>query len=134
VILRIWRPYGPGQGGSFLIPRLAQRIREAQPITLFQGGRPRANTIYIAELMEVIQRGLRIEHSVTLNVAHPDAPSIFELCEALAEIVGRPAEYQWRDETAGDLVADVTRMERVLGFRATVGLVEGLRRMFGSAA
>ena len=131
VILRLWRPYGPGQPENFLIPRLAARIRAGQPITLSRDGHPRANAIYISDLSAVIQRALRLEQSVTLNVAHPQAHSIHDLCRELEAILGRPAHYQQVDQEAGDYVADVTRLEQVLGFRATVPLAEGLRRMWG---
>lgn len=130
VILRLWRPYGPGQPENFLIPRLAARIRAGQPITLFRDGHPRANTIYITDLIEVIQRALRLDEAVTLNVAHPQAYSIHDLSRELAAILGRPAHYQQGDQEAGDYVADVTRLEQVLGFRATVPLAEGLRQMW----
>ena len=131
VVLRIWRPYGPGQPDNFLIPRLAARIQAGEPITLFQGGHPRANTIYVADLVEAMRRALHLDQSATLNVAHAEAPSIEEMCRELEGILGRPARYTHVDREAGDLVADVSRMEQKLGFCATIALAEGLRRMWG---
>jgi len=131
VILRLWRPYGPGQPENFLIPRLAARLRAGQPITLLRDGHPRANAIYITDLIAVVQRALRLDESVTLNVAHPQAYSIHDLCRELEAILGQPAHYAQVDQEAGDYVADVTRLEQVLGFRAAVPLAEGLRRIWG---
>lgn len=131
VVLRLWRPYGPGQPDNFLIPRLAARIRAGQPIALNRGGRPRANTTYIADVVEVVRRALLLETSHTLNVAHPGAPSIYELCRELETVLGRPAMYEHLDREAGDLIADVARLRQTLDFEASVGLAEGLRRTFG---
>ena len=132
VILRLWRPYGPGQPDNFLIPRLAARIRAGEPIALNRDGRPRANAIYVTDLVEVVRRALRLGRSVTLNVAHPEAPSIHDLCRELEAIVGRPARYEHLDREAGDLIADVTRMQQILDFEASISLAEGLRRMWAS--
>lgn len=134
VILRIWRPYGPGQGENLLIPRLAARIRAGQPITLNRGGGPCANTIFISDMIEVMRRAMALDCSATLNVAHAEAPSIYELCQELEAVLGCRADYQWRNAEASNLVADVSRMEEVLGYRAVVTLREGLRMTFGGAA
>lgn len=131
VNLRIWRPYGPGQPANFLIPRLAARIRAGQAVVLNRGGHPRANTIYIDDLVEVLHRALRLEQSLMLNVAHAAAPSIYDVCQELAAILSCPVTYQWRDEEVGDLIAEVSRLQEVLDFAATIPLAEGLRRSFG---
>ncbi len=132
VILRLWRPFGPGQPDNFLIPRLAARIRSGEPITLFRDGHPRENAIYIDDLLDVLQRALRVSRSVTLNVAHPEAFGVGDMCRELEAILGRSANYQLVDREAGDRIADVTGLEQVLGFRAPVSLAEGLRMMFCS--
>lgn len=134
VILRIWRPYGPGQGQNLLIPRLAARIRAGQPISLNRGGGPRANVIYISDMIEVMLRALMVDRSTTLNVAHPEASTIYELCQELEAVLGCRATYQWGEKEVSDLVADVSRMREMLGYRPSVALREGLRRTFGEAA
>lgn len=134
VVLRVWRPYGPGQPGNLLIPRLAARIEGGEPIQVNRGGHPRENTIYIDELVEVVRRALRFDGTATLNVAHSQAPSILELCQELEAILGRPAVYQALDREAGDRVADVRQLEEVLGFRAQIAPAEGLRRTWGQAS
>jgi nucleoside-diphosphate-sugar epimerase len=131
VILRIWRPYGPGQPANFLIPRLAARIRAGEPIQLCRGGHPRENTIYIDDLLDVTERALRLERTVTMNVAHAHAPGIDELCRELEKAIGRPARFEHVNREAGDRIADVARLEDVLGFRAQVTPGEGLRQVFG---
>jgi nucleoside-diphosphate-sugar epimerase len=78
----------------------------------------------------VVVRALRLDRSLTLNVAHPAAPSIYDLCQALAALLECPAVYEWRNTEAGDLVADVSRLQEVLGFVAAVPWTEGLQRTF----
>jgi nucleoside-diphosphate-sugar epimerase len=132
VILRIWRPYGPGQGANFLIPRLAARIRDGQTVALNRGGGPRANTIYIGDMVEVMRRALTLDRSATLNAAHDEAPSIYELCRELEQILDCPGQYEWRDTEASDLVADVSRMRETLKYRPAVNWREGLQMTFGA--
>jgi nucleoside-diphosphate-sugar epimerase len=132
VILRIWRPYGPGQGENFLIPRLAARIRMGLPVTLNRGGGPRANTIYISDMVEVMRRALTLDRPATLNAAHHEAPSIWELCRELEQVLGCPGQYEWRDAESSNLIADVSRMQETLGYRPAVSLREGLRMTFGA--
>jgi len=131
VTLRLWRPYGPGQPDNFLIPRLADRIQAGQPITLFRDGHPLSNATYITDLVEIMQRALHLDESITLNVAHPQVFSIHDLCRELEAILDMPAHYQHVDREAGDYIADVARLEQLLGFRPQVSLAQGLRKTWG---
>jgi nucleoside-diphosphate-sugar epimerase len=132
ISLRIWRPYGPGQPANFLFPRLASRITRGEPITLHRGGHPRANCVFITELVEVLRRALALDRPMTLNVAHRDVPSIQDICQELELILGRKATYQWVEQGVGDCMADVTLMEQVLDFRPAISWREGLRLTWGT--
>ena len=132
-ILRLVVPYGPGQVGR-MIPALANRVANDDPVTLNDGGRPRMNPLYIDDVVRVVLAVLELDRSVVLNVAGDEAVSIKELAETIGRVVGREPRFEEGSAPApGDLVADTRHLHELFDLRPLVPLEEGLRRTLGAS-
>src|SRR2546423_444018 len=59
-VARLFAPYGPGQH-SRMIPRLIERVRAGEPVTLNDGGRPRMNPMYVDDVVRVFTAALDLD-------------------------------------------------------------------------
>jgi len=124
-IFRLVAPYGPGQRDR-LIPALVERIREARPITLNDGGRPRTNPIYVDDVVHAIFAALESPRGL-VNVAGDEAVTIRDLGELIGQTLDIEPVYEQGDGgTPGDLVANNARLHAFAG--DLVPLRDGLRR------
>jgi UDP-glucose 4-epimerase len=134
--VRLFSVYGPGQvgqGSSGVVSIFLDRARRGEPLVV-QAAQRRDLTF-----VEDVARGIR------LALERPPEPGRARLCnlatgvgtslERLAELVRRavnstsPIVPPPHDAVEGDRVADVTRAQHELGFRASVSVEEGVRRL-----
>jgi nucleoside-diphosphate-sugar epimerase len=132
-VLRLVVPYGPGQQGR-MIPAIAGRVANGEPVTLNDGGRPRMNPLYIDDVVRVVLDVLALDRPVVLNVAGDEAVSIKEIAETAGRVLGREPVFEEGSASApGDLVADTTRLHELFDLRPLVALEEGLRRTLAAS-
>ncbi|MGI8931711.1 MAG: NAD-dependent epimerase/dehydratase family protein [Sphingomicrobium sp.] len=112
-LLRLFFAYGEGQKRRMLIPRLIDNVRTGTPVTLQGEDGIRINPIHAADAAHAVFAALDLEGSHTINIAGPEALSIRAMCEQIGRQVGRDPEFAMVDP-AGDLVADIDRMSRLL--------------------
>jgi UDP-glucose 4-epimerase len=126
-VARLFVPYGPGQH-SRMIPRLIDRVRAGEPVTVNEGGHPRMNPMYIDDVVRVFVAALELEGHHLVNVGGDEAAGIDELAALIGEAVGRePALEQADGGAPGDIVGDTTRLHELLDLRPLTPLREGLR-------
>jgi nucleoside-diphosphate-sugar epimerase len=130
-VLRLFRPYGPGQVNR-LIPNLAQRMREGRPVQVPPPGRARQTPVYLADVLTALERVLEARYGGVLNIAGDEVVSLRELAEAVGHAVGVAPVFEGPAEDPGDAMGDNTRMHQVLGRWPLVGLADGLARVFGN--
>lgn len=132
VVLRPFFVYGPGQE-RMLVPSLIERVLSGDVVTVEGDPGLRINPIYVDDAVRVFEPALRWAGAGIFNVAGDEALTMTELVELIGEVVGRqPAIEHTPGASAGDLVADNTRMRETLGVRPRVSLREGLGRTVGS--
>jgi UDP-glucose 4-epimerase len=125
IALRFFFVYGPGTGQT-LIPRLADRIMRGEPLTVEGDPGMRMNPIYAGDAAAAIAAALGLEEAAVINVAGKETVTVTGLIERLARALGRDARVSHAGECEGNLVADTTRMEALLGVTGSTGLDEGL--------
>lgn len=136
--LRISIPYGPGQDradaafgvvGTFLA--MAAR---GETIPLYGGGRQLRDYLYIGDLGRLVEAAAvhPAASGEVFNASGPAAISVAEMAAAVVRTVGRGtlAGSPWPATAAavetGDYVGSWAKAHRLLGWRPTVGLAEGL--------
>jgi nucleoside-diphosphate-sugar epimerase len=111
-ILRLFAPYGPGQQRR-LVPRLIQRVRDGQPVTLQEGRGPRFNPIFVTHVVDVIEQALAAEGHHLVNLGGDDILSVRAMAETIGRMLGRTPQFQdVPGRLAGDFVGDIGRLRR----------------------
>jgi UDP-glucuronate 4-epimerase len=138
VALRFFTVYGPRQRPDLAIHKFVARIEAGKPIPIFGGGETGRDYTYVEDIVAGVLGALDYEFP-----ANDDAP--FEICNlgnshpiTLAELVrmleratGKEAIIERQAPQQGDVPltwADISKAERLLGYRPRTTLEEGLRK------
>lgn len=133
-VVRLFSVYGPGQrgqGSSGVVAIFLERARAGQPLRVDPG--PRRDFTHLDDAVEGLCLALEARQPglATYNVATGQGTALETLAAKIVALTGsrseilRPAE-PWQ---GGDLVADIGRARRELGYTPRVGLDEGLARL-----
>jgi UDP-glucose 4-epimerase len=140
VALRYFNVYGPrmdiyGKYTEVLI-RWMERIAAGQPPLILGDGKTTMDFVYIDDVARSNILALRSDISdEVFNVASGVETSLNELAAALLRVMGSSLRPEYGPERKVNPVsrrlADTSKAESMLGFRARVSLDEGLRRLVG---
>lgn len=138
VALRYFNVYGPrmdihGKYTEVLI-RWMERIVAGQPPVIFGDGLQTMDFVYIDDVARANVLALETEVSgEVFNVARGQETSLRELAETLLRIMGSDLDIEFAAERSVNPVsrrlADTSKAERLLDFRADISLEEGLDRL-----
>lgn len=129
---RIFTPYGPGEVPARLLPSVILPLLAGEPAPAPEGDQVR-DLMYVKDVGAAFAAILDSQLQGAVNVGSGRATSIRELISLTAEAVGRPELVQWgtlprREGEPRELVAEVGRLEREVGFHPRVELKEGIER------
>lgn len=141
VALRFFNVYGPrmDREGKYteVLVRWYDRVRSGEPPLLFGPGDQTMDFVFVEDVARANVLAMKAAASdEVFNVASGVETSLRQLCEALLRAmdarleprhVPLPAERKAVEVTRR--LADTSKAERLLGFRAEVALDEGLRRL-----
>ena len=135
VALRYFNVYGPrmdihGKYTEVLI-RWMERIAAGQPPLILGDGRQTMDFVYIDDVARANVLALRSDAvDEVFNVASGSETNLRELAAALLKVMGSDLQPEYGPERSVNPVprrlADIAKAERLLQFRAKVGLKEGL--------
>jgi nucleoside-diphosphate-sugar epimerase len=137
VVLRYFNVFGPRQSPfsqyAAVVPLFATRIAAGEPIDVHGDGEQSRDFTYVANVVDAtISAGHADGASGEIfNVASGAPASVNRLADAIGKILDRPVERRTLPARAGDIRdswADLSKAERLLGYRPAVDLEEGLRR------
>ncbi len=134
-IVRPHNFYGPREGYKHVIPEVIERIKErVDPFPIF-GADDTRSFCYIDDAIEAIQRVMESEKTDggTYHIGTHEETVIKDLIEIIFDIMEwRPKELDIKNSQEGSVkrrLPDVSKIHRDLGWKAKVGLEEGLRPM-----
>lgn len=138
VALRYFNVYGPrmdihGKYTEVLI-RWMERIAAGQPPLILGDGKTTMDFVYIEDVARSNILALASDVSDDVfNVASGTETSLNELADVLLKVMGSNLKPEYGPERKVNPVsrrlADISKAQRMLGFKATVNLEEGLRRL-----
>lgn len=138
VAFRYFNVYGPrmdihGKYTEVLI-RWMERIENGQPPLILGDGKTTMDFVYIDDVARANVLGLKSDVSDEIfNIASGVETSLNDLAAALMRVMGREMTPEYGPERKVNPVsrrlADTTKAERLLGFKAEIGLEAGLRRL-----
>lgn len=134
-VARIFNTYGPRlhpNDGRVVSSFIVQALLN-QDITIFGEGRQTRSFCYVDDLIEGFVRLMNSPEEVTgpINLGNPGEFTMLELAKIVAELTGSRSKIVHRPLPQDDprqRRPDISEAERLLGWRPTVALREGLER------
>jgi UDP-glucose 4-epimerase len=137
VALRYFNVFGPRQSPSSqyaaVVPLFVTAIAEGRPVTIYGDGAQSRDFTFVSNVVDATIRAGQADgvSGSILNVAAGSPATVNELADAIGRTLDRRVAKRFEPPRPGDVRdswADVSAAERMLGYRASVGLEEGLRR------
>ncbi|BBL78693.1 NDP-sugar dehydratase or epimerase [Rubrobacter xylanophilus] len=138
VALRFGNVYGPGSGHkNSVVAKFIRRASRGEPLEIYGDGTQTRDFIYIGDLVRALRLAAtaRGAGGEVFQIATGHETSVGELVELLLPALAAAGIKDVRVRRAaprpGDVLrnyADTSKARRLLGWRAEVGLEEGLRR------
>jgi UDP-glucose 4-epimerase len=139
VSLRLGNVYGPRQdplGEAGVIAIFCGALKEGKRPTIFGDGTQTRDYIYVGDVVSAALAAGDSDATGPINVGTGRETTVLELVDALRELGERDDfEPEFAPARTGEVQAisiDAARAEREFGWRAEVGLDEGLRRTLDS--
>lgn len=136
VILRFQNVYGEGQSlrnpYTGIISIFYNRARQGMELPLYEDGFESRDFIHVDDVVEAMIRSLEADlpSGTVINVGSGEATSVRQLAETLLAVGGLSAPVRVTGQfRVGDIrhcYADITRLQRLLGFTPRIDLVKGL--------
>lgn len=132
VSARVFLTYGPGQSEARLIPQLIASALKGEVIQTTPGEQVR-DFCFIDDLIDGL---LAVLHSPNtngrvLNVASGTPVAVKQVVNAITEVLGGTAAFgarQYRKGESMHQVADTSKVYELTGWKAKIGLLEGISR------
>jgi nucleoside-diphosphate-sugar epimerase len=141
VVLRYFNVFGPRQSPfsqyAAMVPLFITAIARGEPVTIFGDGEQSRDFTYVENVVDATLRASGAEGASgrIFNIAAGSPASVNAVAEAIGRILGKPIERLHEPPRPGDIRdswADVSEAGRVLGYRPSIDLEEGLRRTIES--
>lgn len=139
VALRLGNVYGPRQdplGEAGVIAIFCGRLREGKRPTIFGDGKQTRDYIYVGDVVTAMLAAADAETTGAINVGTGIETDVLELARQLGELGGSESfEPELAPARTGEvqrISIDPSRAGRELGWRAEMGLADGLRRTLDS--
>lgn len=138
VALRYFNVYGPrmDMDGKYteVLVRWMDRIEQGEPPLIFGDGSQTMDLVNIDDVTDANMLAMQSEVTdEVMNVASGTETSLLGLLNMLLQVTGSNLKPEFQPERTVNPVprrlADTRKAERLLGFKAKVGLDEGLRRL-----
>ena len=137
ICLRFFTVYGPRQRPDLAIHKFTALIEAGKPVPIFGDGSSARDYTYVDDIVAGVLAALNYElrpssgclSFETFNLGNSHPVKLAELIELLEKVTGRKAIREWRPLEPGDAPltwADISKASRLLGYRPTTSLEEGL--------
>ena len=136
--VRPFSGYGEDQDESYPVPAIAGRAaRREDPLTVWGSGRQGRDFVHIDDCVDVIFRVLDvISDGSAVNIGSGKLTTFMEVARLFADLEGyRPEIQALTDKPVGVQAryADPTHAEAILGWRPSISLEDGFRRVLDAA-
>jgi nucleoside-diphosphate-sugar epimerase len=131
VVLRYFSIYGPRQRPEMGYHLFIDAILRGRPIKLTGDGLQIRGNTYIDDCIEATVRATEAMPGETFNLGGGELVTVLEVFRKLERIIGKPAIIERHPPRKGDQLAtgaDVTKLNRHIGWKPTTSIDEGLAR------
>lgn len=132
--LRFFTVYGPWGRPDMAYFSFARAILAGQPITVYDGGRPRRDFTYIDDVVTAILRVLNApptgqQPTRVLNIGNQDDVPVSTMIEHLSQALGREAIIEYTERPRADCARTLANCDAIgslTGFQPSTPLKSGL--------
>jgi UDP-glucose 4-epimerase len=137
VVLRFFNVYGVRQvlnDYCGVIARFISRARQGLPLVVYGGGDQTRDFVNVVDVAAAVVESLesRDADGEVFNVGFGEATSIDDLAIAVLDLTGSNVEVIHDEPRVGDIVnsyANISKAEKLLGYKPTISLRDGLRTL-----
>lgn len=132
-IARIFNTYGPGmrQNDGRAVPNFIMQALKNSPLTVYGRGQQTRSFCYIDDLVEGMLRLMLSKENAPLNLGNSNEYTIMQLVRLVLKLTGSKSKIAFKKLPQDDprqRQPDITRARKLLFWKPTVSLEEGLRR------
>jgi len=138
VVLRPTLAYGPGQEAGMFLPSLIRSLREGREFVMTAGEQTR-DFVYVTDLVDAMIRASGAEGAAgeVINIGSGSAVKLLEIVTMVERLMDRQGLVRvggrdYRPDEIMDYRVDTSKAKRLIGWQATTGLDEGVRRTIAS--
>jgi nucleoside-diphosphate-sugar epimerase len=130
-VTRYFTVYGPAGRPDMSIFRFIKWIMEGTPLEIFGDGSQSRDFTYVDDIARGTVAALKPLGYEVINLGNNHPDKLSTAIELIEEYTGKKAEKEYKDFHKADIFAtwaDISKAERLLNWRPTVGLKEGLKK------
>lgn len=130
-VLRYFSVYGPRQRPDMGYHLFIDSLLTGRPITMFGDGKQVRGNTFVDDCVDATVLALNAEPGETFNVGGSEPIALIDVIRKLERLTGCRAMIDSKPPRIGDqrnTLADTGKLQRVLGWRPTVGMDDGLAR------
>ena len=132
-VLRIFNVFGPGQRPEFLIPMVLRQLQAGQEIRLLDLA-PKRDYVYLDDVVDAFVKAGDVTAGFhVLNIGSGTSYSVAEIVDTIQTVAGTKlpvtSEAVRRTQEIPDVVADISRAHRVLGWRPQLSFGDGVAQL-----
>lgn len=137
VVLRYFNVFGPRQDPNSeyaaVIPKFIRLLKNGKTPTVFGDGSTSRDFTFISDVVDANMLASEVKTAAgeVFNCAGGHPTSLNQLLEVLQKLLGTNIKPIYQDFRVGDIkdsYADVSKAERILGYKPRVSFEEGLKR------
>jgi nucleoside-diphosphate-sugar epimerase len=115
IIVRPFFMYGSGQKSQMLIPRLINRVKNGEAITLDGEEGISINPVHVKDAVSLVSECIQNPpQSSIMNLAGPDILSLKEIAHIIGDKVSKQPVFEYKDSKPSDLVGNNSLMVKML--------------------
>lgn len=131
-VVRIFNTYGPRmlENDGRVVSNLISQALRGNPLTVYGDGSQTRSFCYVSDLIEGFLRLMKSDYVGPVNIGNPGEYTIFELAQAVQNLINPDAEIQFEPLPSDDprrRRPDITKAKTLLNWEPTVPLQEGLK-------
>jgi len=132
-IVRIFNTYGPRmrvQDGR-VVPNFIMQALKGEPLTVYGQGQQTRSFQYIDDLVAGIEKLLKADHHLPVNIGNPHEMTVLEFAKKIIELTASKSEIVYKPLPEDDPQVrqpDITKARQILGWEPKVKLEDGLMR------
>ena len=131
-IARIFNTYGPRMklNDGRVVPAFLDQALRDEPMTVFGSGRQTRSFCYVSDLVDGLYRLMLSDERYPVNLGNPREMTILQFAEQIQRMTGTRSQIVYKplpEDDPQQRRPDISKAEKVLGWRPKVDLEEGLK-------